>query len=158
MNKLNNRGFAVSTILYGILTLVIIILMLVFGIMKASKDMNKDLVSSIEESVNKCALIEIDLENHMFSNRVVDINEYYSCIGKEAVTYLYGDANENGEVTEDDYFLILKHINFPKSNPLTLRGKVNSDVNLDGVINLDDAYCILRFVEGIGGCVALPLE
>ena len=81
--KLNNKGFAVSTILYGILSLTIIILMLIFGMMKSSKDLNQELVTNIEEDVNECVTSEVELEACYFSGGECDPSEYNSCIGKK---------------------------------------------------------------------------
>lgn len=83
MDKLNNKGFAVSTILYGILTLTILILMLIFGIMKSSKDMNQELVESVEEKMNTCVLTEVELELCYFNGEDCDIMEYFNCLGKK---------------------------------------------------------------------------
>lgn len=94
MIKLNNKGFAVSTILYGILSLTIIILMLIFGIMKSSKDMNKDLVDSLEQGMNKCLLSEVNLENCYFNGENCNTSEYNDCIGKKV------DMNKLYEVAE----------------------------------------------------------
>lgn len=69
MTKLNNKGFAVSTILYGALSLTILVLMLIFGIMKASKDMNKDLVDNVEDNLSNCVLEEVELEKCQHSNK-----------------------------------------------------------------------------------------
>lgn len=83
MIKMNNKGFAVSTILYGILSLTILILLLIFGVMKSNKDMNAGLVESLTDSMNKCAVLEIKLEN-CYLNGVdtcqTEKNAYEQCI------------------------------------------------------------------------------
>lgn len=81
--RLNNKGFAVSTILYGILSLTILILMLIFGMMKSSKDLNQDLVSNIEEDINECVVSEVELEACYFGGGTCDASEYNNCIGKK---------------------------------------------------------------------------
>ena len=45
--KLNNKGFAISTILYGLLALLILILMLTFEIMRTGSNNSKDLGSKV---------------------------------------------------------------------------------------------------------------
>jgi len=96
MNKLNNKGFAVSTILYGILALVILILMLIFGVMKANKDMNKDLSQSIEEQINKCTLLEVQLENCYFSGESCTEEKYEYDICTDNITTLHDQIlNDN---------------------------------------------------------------
>ena len=47
--KLNNKGFAISTILYGLLVLVILIIMLIFQIMRTNNNNSKDLGKTIQE-------------------------------------------------------------------------------------------------------------
>ena len=66
--KLNNKGFAVSTILYGALALIILILMIIFGVMKTNKDMNEDLVESLTETMNSCVAYEVKVENCYLEN------------------------------------------------------------------------------------------
>ena len=66
--KLNNKGFAVSTILYGLLALIILILLMLFGIMKSSKDQNEDLVENLTNFMNYCVAEEVALESCYFNN------------------------------------------------------------------------------------------
>lgn len=47
--KLNNKGFAISTILYGLFILVILITMLIFQIMRTNNNNSKDLGKTIQE-------------------------------------------------------------------------------------------------------------
>lgn len=100
--KLNNRGFAVSTILYGILSLTIIILMLIFGMMKSSKDLNQELVSNIEEDVNECVTSEVELESCYFNGESCDPSEYYNCIGKETEIINLADVAQIGDYVNYD--------------------------------------------------------
>lgn len=103
MIKLNNRGFAVSTILYGVLSLTIIILMLVFGVMKSSKDINQELVESTEERLNNCVLSEIVLENCYFSSDTnCNVEEYYNCIDKEDESVYLHEVVSVGDFVEYD--------------------------------------------------------
>ncbi len=50
--KLNNKGFAISTALYGLLTLFIIILMLIFEIMRGGSNNSKQLGEDIQRDLN----------------------------------------------------------------------------------------------------------
>lgn len=102
MIKLNNKGFAVSTILYGILSLTILILMLIFGIMKSSKDMNQELVESIEDRTNKCVLSEVKLEECYFNGGNCDATEYNSCIDKKIEINRLYDMVEVGDYVNYD--------------------------------------------------------
>ena len=52
--KLNNKGFAISTVLYGLLALVILIIMLIFQVMRTSNNNSKALGQSITEELNAC--------------------------------------------------------------------------------------------------------
>ena len=73
--KLNNKGFAISTILYGLLALLIMILMITFEIMRTGNNNNKDL----SEQVIK--YLEPDTTSTCRKARVA----YNKCIG-ECVT------------------------------------------------------------------------
>lgn len=68
MLKLNNKAFAASTILYGVLTLSIVLLMLILATMKTSKDMNQNLVEQTEYKLNNCVDEESQLEQCRIMN------------------------------------------------------------------------------------------
>lgn len=79
MIKLDNKGFAVSTILYGILSITIIILMLIFATLKSSHDINVDLVTSVEDRLNKCVDGEVNLEYCYSDSSSCNTNEFDAC-------------------------------------------------------------------------------
>lgn len=54
MKRLNNKGFAISTILYGILAMASLILLLLIGTMSASKKNNDTFIQQIEADLNTC--------------------------------------------------------------------------------------------------------
>ena len=54
---------------------------------------------------------------------------------------LYGDLNEDGEITTDDRTKLSKYLN--DEIPLTTQAFANADVNGDGSIN-DDDYNLLN--------------
>lgn len=60
--KLNNKAFASSTILYGILTITLLLLMLILATMKSTKDLNTKLVDSLEYKLNACITEEVELD------------------------------------------------------------------------------------------------
>lgn len=51
---MNNKGFAVSTILYGLLILSSAILFLLVGTMAFTKKQDSDFVDQIETELNEC--------------------------------------------------------------------------------------------------------
>lgn len=56
MKRLSNRGFAISTILYSLLIMVFLIVALMMGIMASNRHNTKDLVSTIEQELNRYSL------------------------------------------------------------------------------------------------------
>lgn len=70
--KLNNKGFAISTILYGLLVLVILIIMLIFQIMRTSNNNSKDLGKTIQE--------EFEIKRYCKSN--CDSTKLSDCLKK----------------------------------------------------------------------------
>ncbi len=52
-NKLNNRGFAISTALYGLLTLTILILVLIFQVNRTGSNNSKELGEQIQAELDK---------------------------------------------------------------------------------------------------------
>lgn len=79
--KLNNKGFAFSTMLYGVLSLIIIVLMLIFGVIKAAKNENNYYATVLEDILNRCVAEEVALENCYSSGGSCDPTAYYVCMG-----------------------------------------------------------------------------
>lgn len=52
--KLNNKGFAISTVLYGLFALLLLIVMLIFQIMRTGNNNAKDLSEQIEKEYQTC--------------------------------------------------------------------------------------------------------
>lgn len=80
--KLNNKAFAASTILYGVLTMFIIILMLILTTMKSSKDINQKLVEQTEHRLNDCVENEMALQQCLLTTtECIGVSKIYnSCI------------------------------------------------------------------------------
>ncbi len=89
--KLNNKGFAFSTMLYGALSLIIVVLLLVFNLLKSNNNETYYYSSIIEENLNKCIEEEIALEN-CYSSGInnCDTTSYYACIGFKNNTVVEG--------------------------------------------------------------------
>ncbi len=87
MKNLNDRGFAISTMLYGILTMIILILMLLLSIMRSTY--NKETMASEDVSyyLNKCIKKQVNLDMCYMANNYSCTDEYetyVSCVGGEA--------------------------------------------------------------------------
>ncbi len=63
MKKLNNKGFAISTMLYGILTMIVLVLMLLLSIMRSSYNKQNTIGDDISYYLNKCIARQVALEN-----------------------------------------------------------------------------------------------
>ena len=60
--KLNNKAFAASTVLYGILTITLLLTMLILATMKSTNRLNSELVDKVEYKLNKCINDEVLLD------------------------------------------------------------------------------------------------
>lgn len=86
--KLNNKGFAISTVLYGLLALVILIIMLIFQVMRTSNNNSKALGQSITEELNACRTERIEYQTCADS----ECEEYYDlnkCLKKYQCNQMY---------------------------------------------------------------------
>ncbi len=80
-NKLNNRGFAISTALYGLLTLTMLILVLIFQINRTDNNNSKELGESIQkelEEIRTCVVTKNLCENN--SEETECFTHYNTCI------------------------------------------------------------------------------
>ena len=80
--KLNNKGFAFSTLLYGLLAVITLLLALIFASYKKTYDETFYYSAVMEESLNKCINQELALEN-CYRNGGANCNKsaYFSCLG-----------------------------------------------------------------------------
>lgn len=79
---LNKKGFAFSTMLYGVLSLIMIVLLLLFGVLQSSDQESEYYTSVIEKNMNKCVNEEIALENcYTLGTSFCNTASYYSCLG-----------------------------------------------------------------------------
>ncbi|MBO5375271.1 MAG: hypothetical protein J6A52_00290 [Bacilli bacterium] len=132
--KLNNKGFAFSTMLYGVLSLIIIVLMLVFGVMKAAKNENSYYAEVLENTLNKCVSEEVALENCYSAGGNCDPTAYYVCMGingekdDEGGLIIAEKLKENVVTTGDGLY------QDGDSNRYIYRGiKVNNYINYSGL-------------------------
>lgn len=72
--KLNNKGFAISSVLYGLLAVLILILMLIFAIMRSSSNNSKELATAIEKQVNACRTERIVYNNTKTGTSLASLN------------------------------------------------------------------------------------
>jgi len=80
--RLNNKGFAFSALLYGLLAVILVIMSLILGMYRKTNEETYYYSSVIEESLNKCVEAEIALENCYRSGvPACDTEAYYSCLG-----------------------------------------------------------------------------
>ena len=80
--RLNNKGFAFSTMLYGTITLITLVLYAILNISKASVDTTYYYGDSIRLKLNECVNDEIQLEK-CYSSSVgsCDTKPYHICLG-----------------------------------------------------------------------------
>ena len=76
-NKLNNRGFAISTALYGLLTLTILILVLIFQVNRTGSNNSKELGEQIQDELDICRKERITYNKTKTDENLTD---YKMCI------------------------------------------------------------------------------
>lgn len=76
-NKLNNRGFAISTALYGLLTLTILILVLIFQVNRTGSNNSKELGEQIQDELDICRKERITYNKTKTDKNLTD---YKTCI------------------------------------------------------------------------------
>lgn len=123
--KLNNKAFAASTILYGMLTISIILLMLILGIMRSNYTLNSKLVSNTETYINSCIAEEIDLNKCKLekTNCTNDQIAYCNCLSDLKTSpqncspyeYVIGDRIEY----QGSYWRVIKN-SFPSEDYVTV--------------------------------------
>lgn len=77
----NEKGFAITTLLYGILAMILLLLFLILNIMSSTRHMNTNFVDTIEDRLDDCIDEELYLENCYVNGGTCDKTSYYSCLG-----------------------------------------------------------------------------
>ena len=79
MFKLNNKGFAFSTILYGLLLMGLMVILLIMSTMQTNRSTNKFFIEKIEDELNRYSLTETQFSS---SNYTEDGQEYVVPMGQ----------------------------------------------------------------------------
>lgn len=92
MRRLKKQGFAISTIIYCILILAILIMGLLFSTMSFSKKTTDDFVYSVEKDLNEFSKTykEIGEQNRVYTTNIKNLNDYYNSLpnGNQIKSYL----------------------------------------------------------------------
>lgn len=94
-NKLNNRGFAISTALYGLLTLTILILVLIFQVNRTGSNNSKELGEEISHQLEERQTCINDYKNSTQENAET---EYKKCLEEAKKSSVSANA-ENEQST-----------------------------------------------------------
>lgn len=123
--KLNNKGFAFSTLLYGLLAVIIVIMAVLLAMYRQSNNESYYYSSVLEESLNKCVEQELALENCYRTKddeSQCSTEAYYSCLGYDdmltkakkvsfsgyLVTHLAATGSGLYEVSDNDLKYVYK--------------------------------------------------
>ena len=109
MIKLNNKGSAISTMLYGILVIIILILYLILSIMSNSLYVKRQIVDDVEKYINKCAnkqvAVETCFKTYNFESTPVscleEYDSYTACMGYETNNHYSSSTATIKEVVID---------------------------------------------------------
>lgn len=107
MKKLNNKGFAISTMIYGILTIIIIILMSLLSIMRSSYNKKNAANDEIYQYLNKCTKKQVQLEKcyKMYVNQ----QDNFSCLEQYEKYTLCAGTNINTNLNRQYLNTVLKN-------------------------------------------------
>lgn len=76
IKKLNNKGFAISTVLYSLLIMVFLIVVLIMGIMSTNRKNSHDLVDIVEEDLNRYSISTTNFEFDDTGDANSNLKEY----------------------------------------------------------------------------------
>ena len=144
--KLNNKGFAFSTILYGCFSLIVIILLILLSIMRTSVQFTDYYSEKIKNNLTNCLEEEIALENCYATSQICDTKAYAACMGYDEVgevqnAYSLKDTLDkiislngqgtNGLYKEGNKFLYKGNADATIYNYLTYEGELFRIISVD---------------------------
>ena len=150
--KLNNKGFAISIILYSVIILIVGILYLLIDILNARHNLLKETNDEIVEYLNKSATTIYGTTKIINTGKLLYVPENLNY-------YYYGnDPNNYVDLSGDLWRIIgvftidnVKHLKIVRNNPLKLEAADNSrifDSNIFTYLN-NDYYNSIDFQEMI---------
>ena len=116
--KLNNKGFAFSTMLYGTLAVITVVLYAILTISKETVDETYYYGTDIEKKLNECIQDEIEMEKCYTNNQNGECNtaSYHACLGisdntstnngmlaAEKLKQIANSGEENLSIIQDPY-------------------------------------------------------
>ena len=128
--KLNNRGVVISTILFGTLTILILVLVLMLGLLRQQAVLNKKITTNIERDLNRCVMEEVQLEMCYYGgNANCNKKIYDNCRGvvNETVSTL-ANVVETGDYVDYDAGIWAESASKPNGDtPYTLGGYLKNN-------------------------------
>lgn len=125
---MNNKGFAITTILYGTMILFLMLILAMLGILSSYKD-KMDLLIESENGARNI------------------INGFSGA--------MYGDIDLDGDVDMTDLTLHGRYVSGIITYS-SRQSWVNMDIDADGDVDAKDLTLLARYVAGIDDCGGLP--
>ena len=91
---------------------------------------------------------KVDNTDIFLIKKFFNTGSFPNTLPTEPINYytLYGDINEDGTITQDDYNLLSEHVS--EASLLTTEQSIkNADVNGDGIINVKDRSRLAKMIE-----------
>ena len=101
--KINNKGFAISTALYGLLSVLIIVLMLILQIARTTNTNNRDIASNIQKKLSVC-----EPYKEKYNKCINNCDKWFNL---SSLCFEYSEQFQN--VLKNDKQLIDDYINTP---------------------------------------------
>lgn len=137
--KVGNRGVVISTVLYGILTIMVLMLLLIFNIMYQNRSLTKSLVSKIEKDLNNCVYEDIEL-NECYKNGNLKCNHksYDVCRGNDVSYYELSKVASVGDYVDYDAGIWEESLAIPISKDNRFGGYSSLSSRNNGVSCIDN--------------------
>lgn len=154
--KLNNKGVVISTILFGTLAILVLVLMLMLGLLRHQAVLNKKVTTNIERDLNRCVMEEVELEMCYYEgNSNCNRKAYDSCRGvvDETLSVL-ADVVNVGDYVDYDAGVWMETVRKPNIlTPYTLGGYIKNNSRNDSVSCLStpmyNGWRVLSVADGV---------
>lgn len=139
----NNKGI---TLIALVITIIVMLILVGVTIKVATEGKIFTYASNAVKETKLAQRTEQEILNGIFTTDEIKYNSIDDFIGGATLTPLYGDANDDKIVDVLD----LSRINAYNSGEMTPteQQKINSDVNLNGVIDADDITIVSAYLVG----------
>lgn len=144
---MNNKGFAISTMLYGLIIIILLVMLMILSIMSFNRKNSKEFSATIRDQLEEAQVVSNTKFFQVFTYNETTNADNYCVTGNEATCkksecYKNKVANscKKGDIVKyrvNDNEMVTFHVLYDDANTITMQSQKNSLYNTPWISGLD---------------------